>query len=97
MANILTTLQNSFLDKFFQQTQEFYLTGGTALSAFYLQHRYSEDVDLFTQQSLAFQMADNLANQICSKLKVACIPVRITSSFKNFAIGSKDTSLTVHF
>ncbi|MBI3195017.1 MAG: nucleotidyl transferase AbiEii/AbiGii toxin family protein [Ignavibacteriae bacterium] len=26
----------------------FYLTGGTALSAFYLQHRYSEDLDFFT-------------------------------------------------
>ncbi|MFQ5865173.1 MAG: nucleotidyl transferase AbiEii/AbiGii toxin family protein [bacterium] len=46
MANILNPLQNSFLDEFFQQTQEFYLTGGTALSAFYLQHRYSEDIDL---------------------------------------------------
>lgn len=28
--------------------ENFYLTGGTALSAFYLQHRYSEDLDFFT-------------------------------------------------
>jgi hypothetical protein len=28
--------------------QEFFLTGGTALSAFYLQHRYSDDLDFFT-------------------------------------------------
>lgn len=27
----------------------FFLTGGTALSAFYLQHRYSEDLDFFTE------------------------------------------------
>ena len=26
----------------------FYLTGGTALAAYYLQHRYSEDLDFFT-------------------------------------------------
>lgn len=26
----------------------FYLTGGTALSAFYLEHRVSEDLDFFT-------------------------------------------------
>ena len=26
----------------------FYFTGGTALSAFYLEHRFSQDLDLFT-------------------------------------------------
>lgn len=34
---------NSFFD-------EFYFTGGTALSAFYLNHRYSEDLDFFTEK-----------------------------------------------
>lgn len=29
--------------------EHFYLTGGTALSAFYLQHRHSEDLDFFTE------------------------------------------------
>ena len=28
---------------------DFYLTGGTALSAFYLYHRYSKDLDFFTE------------------------------------------------
>jgi Nucleotidyl transferase AbiEii toxin, Type IV TA system len=27
----------------------FYLSGGTALSGFYLQHRYSDDLDFFTR------------------------------------------------
>ena len=31
-----------------QLTKRFYLTGGTALAEFYLQHRLSEDIDLFT-------------------------------------------------
>jgi len=30
----------------------FYLTGGTALSACYLNHRQSEDIDLFSMQKL---------------------------------------------
>lgn len=29
-------------------TDNFYITGGTALSEFYLKHRYSEDLDFFT-------------------------------------------------
>lgn len=31
-------------------TENFYLGGGTALAEFYLQHRYSEDLDFFTEQ-----------------------------------------------
>lgn len=33
----------------------FYFTGGTALSAFYLHHRYSEDLDFFTEEKLDTQ------------------------------------------
>jgi len=33
-----------------QITKRFYLTGGTALAEFYLQHRLSEDIDLFTEK-----------------------------------------------
>ena len=30
----------------------FYLTGGTALSGYYLQHRISDDLDFFTEDDL---------------------------------------------
>jgi len=33
-----------------QITKRFYLTGGTALSEFYLRHRLSYDIDLFTEK-----------------------------------------------
>lgn len=48
--NILTTLENQTLDYLFSNEwfkRHFYLTGGTALAAFYLYHRYSEDLDFF--------------------------------------------------
>ena len=32
--------------------ERFYLTGGTPLAAFYLQHRYSEDLDFFSEQEI---------------------------------------------
>ncbi|MDF0643794.1 MAG: nucleotidyl transferase AbiEii/AbiGii toxin family protein [Nitrospira sp.] len=35
--------------------EHFYLTGGTALSAFYLRHRYSEDLDFFTEQEVELE------------------------------------------
>jgi hypothetical protein len=97
MPAILTPLQNSFLVEFFHLAQDFYLTGGTALSAFYLQHRYSIDLDLFTHDDEAFQKADGLTAQTSAKLNADYKPVRITSYFKHFRVGPKDDPLTIHF
>ncbi len=94
---ILTLLQSKFLEAFFQQTQDFYLTGGTALSAFYLYHRHSEDLDLFTQDDEAFQAADTIVSKACLQLEIAFVPVRITSYFKHFRVGAAGAPLTLHF
>jgi predicted nucleotidyltransferase component of viral defense system len=51
---ILTPLQIKTLDAFFAEAEfarVFYLTGGTALAAFYLFHRYSDDLDFFTHEN----------------------------------------------
>ncbi len=50
---ILTPLQRRVLTAFFAEAEfarSFYLTGGTALAACYLFHRYSDDLDFFTHQ-----------------------------------------------
>lgn len=50
---ILTPKQSKFLEFVGSQSQitkRFYLTGGTALAEFYLHHRLSEDIDLFTEE-----------------------------------------------
>lgn len=54
-SGILTVEQEKFLDLFSQENRlrkVFYFTGGTALTAFYLQHRHSEDVDLFSEDEI---------------------------------------------
>lgn len=53
--NILTKDQIVLLEKigstpFLREC--FYLTGGTPLAAFYLKHRYSEDLDFFSEQEI---------------------------------------------
>ncbi|MEW6214634.1 MAG: nucleotidyl transferase AbiEii/AbiGii toxin family protein [Nitrospirota bacterium] len=54
---ILTEKQKILLEKFAEwpQASQFYMTGGTALSAFYLQHRLSEDVDFFTEENVEIE------------------------------------------
>src|SRR3989338_5380460 len=48
---ILTNFQKEIIKEMSKTVikDNFFLTGGTALSAFYLEHRYSEDLDFFTE------------------------------------------------
>ena len=48
--NQVNTLEKIGKNKFI--TGNFYLTGGTALAEFYLKHRYSEDLDFFSEQEV---------------------------------------------
>jgi predicted nucleotidyltransferase component of viral defense system len=48
-------------DKIFQK---FYFTGGTALSAFHLQHRESEDLDFFSESKFELQPIFNFFQQL---------------------------------
>jgi Nucleotidyl transferase AbiEii toxin, Type IV TA system len=78
MPTILTPLQNSFLAEFFHLAQDFYLTGGTALSAFYLRHRYSVDLDLFTHDDEAFQRVADLTKPAIQFPAISTLPSKKT-------------------
>jgi len=52
--NILYPLQDKILRIIEKLTVDFYLTGGTALSRAYLNHRYSDDLDFFVNQNPGF-------------------------------------------
>lgn len=53
----LYLLQDEVLKVVFETEQEFYLTGGTCLSRFYVEKRYSDDLDFFTNQSSRYSFA----------------------------------------
>lgn len=50
----LYPLQNGILKAIEKLSLPFYLTGGTALSRFYLQHRFSDDLDFFINEDPNF-------------------------------------------
>lgn len=60
---------------------QFYLTGGTALSAFYLHHRYSEDLDLFTADPLAVTRVAPVLQDIAKDLNAQVSFTRTLGSF----------------
>lgn len=67
--NRLYQLQDKFLTWWVTLGFPFYLTGGTALGRFYLNHRFSEDLDFFVN-------ADTRYNHYIAELKA-----KITSRF----------------
>lgn len=57
----LYPLQDKVLNTIDQLQTPFYLTGGTALSRCYFQHRFSDDLDLFVNQNADFvQLAEKI-------------------------------------
>jgi hypothetical protein len=65
--NILYPLQDKVLKSIAQIPVDFYLTGGTALSRAYLQHRYSDDLDFFVNEATDFkQQVNSVTNAIIS-------------------------------
>jgi len=67
--------------------ESFFLTGGTALSVFYLYHRASDDLDLFSLQSVDFTEIDYWLR---SSWKGTCSKIKQGSEFLSFLIkGTK--------
>ena len=65
--NILTSDQKkvlAFLSKDPVFSKHFYFTGGTPLSAYYLHHRYSEDLDFFSEEEVDLIWLTSLKDQI---------------------------------
>jgi len=95
---ILTPLQKESLNIFFSlpETNNFYLTGGTALAAFYLQHRLSEDLDIFTREE---RLIRYVGDQFIEKLKEASLQVETVRRFLSFLeliIKKESESVRVH-
>ena len=67
-----TPLQQQIFDEFAKDpklTEKFYFTGGTALSAIYLHHRESEDLDFFSEEDFDNEYIKEFMTRVSSKMK----------------------------
>lgn len=96
---ILANLQKKILLHFsgLPDKEAFYLTGGTALSAFFLKHRKSNDLDFFTD-------VEELISPVSQKLQVFLKEDGLTversrgfHSFVELSVISGNESTLVHF
>ncbi len=85
---ILTSEQKKFLAFASGEnyiSEEFYLSGGTALSAFYLFHRYSEDLDFFIEkEEVNLELIKRFIGKAEKKLNLLKVDYRGTFGIHNF-------------
>lgn len=90
-AAILSPLQQKVLVALFSDPwfhQHFYLTGGTALSAFYLQHRYSDDLDFFTHQA-SLDGVPELIRSTTEQLVLSTVPLQRSPGFLRYELNGE--------
>jgi predicted nucleotidyltransferase component of viral defense system len=80
---ILTPFQKQLLKAigYSDLARHFYLTGGTALAAFFLQHRFSEDLDFFTDDPNAINLVRFSLEPLC---EVMTAQLEFTRTFNTF-------------
>ena len=80
MSQVLNQLQSDLLVAFFNlpPADKFVLTGGTALAGYYLHHRLSEDLDLFTLDKDASEQVSVLIPSLTKTLGATCDDRRIS-------------------
>jgi Nucleotidyl transferase AbiEii toxin, Type IV TA system len=87
----LTELQSEILRRFFARHEDYFLTGGAALVGFYLAHRETHDLDLFTEGQ-PLEGGERTLREIASELDLVIEPVRRAPTFQRFLLRRPDST-----
>lgn len=97
-TTLLDALQKEFLNSFFSSflAEDFFLTGGTALSEFYLHHRISVDLDLFTiNQKIGFDTVNAEILKIANTLKLSIVHQVSSPTYLEYIFNKEGKTLKV--
>lgn len=91
---ILTSYQLYILKHFFDHplASSFFLTGGTALSAFYFAHRESKDLDLFSLEPFHMQDISQIIESLGKSLECNVVVSKSTPSYREMYLIHKEGS-----
>lgn len=96
---ILTNFQKDFIKLISSSELKdfFFLTGGTALAVFSLQHRYSDDLDFFTEEEGKVRIVSRNIEQISCAIKASFEINRESKTFLECFMKRGKESLKLHF
>jgi len=91
----LYPIQDNFLNIISKLPVDFYLTGGTALSRCYLNHRYSDDLDFFVNNAKNFkEQVEVILGELTGR-KIQYEIVTISKSFVRLQVEDQENSLKI--
>jgi hypothetical protein len=87
-SKALTALKKDFLKAFFERSQAFFLSGGSALGIFYLQHRLSYDLDFFTtDERTEWHLLDNEVRSVSGAIGAQCQAITTAPTFRRYQLN----------
>jgi len=90
----LNKLQKDFLREFFSRESRFFLSGGGALVGFYLGHRETHDLDLFTLED-EIESGFALTTDSARSLGASVEPIQTSPEFRRLLVTLGDESIVV--
>jgi hypothetical protein len=96
-SKAITPLKRDFLQAFFAKEKRFFLTGGSALGLFYLEHRYSYDLDLFTSEMPEWPEIDGLFHLCAHEIGAAAEILRDSPTCRRYRLQREGESEIVDF
>lgn len=97
--DILTDFQKIIISKIGMSdlSKTFFLTGGTALSVFYLHHRYSDDLDFFTEIDRQVSIVPPIISSLAKDIKADIKFTRTFNTFLECFISRANETIVFHF
>lgn len=95
--NNLYAVQDDLMKMVQDQEVDFYLTGGTALSRCYLNHRYSDDLDFFVNEAPDFKKQ---TERVVSAIRKAGMQIELgtaSASFLRITVLEDEVPLKIDF
>jgi len=96
-SKAITPLKLDFIKAFFEEDRSFYLTGGSALGIFYLDHRYSYDLDFFSSQKPNWHVLENRMASICKDIAARYDLISASPEFYRFRLIRNEEQEIVDF
>jgi hypothetical protein len=85
-SRTVTPLKRDFLKSFFSRERRFFLTGGSALGLFYLEHRVSYDLDLFSTQRIEWMELHGVMHGCAADIGAQIELVRDAPTFRRYRV-----------
>ena len=89
-SSACTPLKRDFLRAWFAEDRRFFLTGGSALGLFYLHHRRSYDLDLFSTAKVDGMEIHNTVRRAAEQIGAACESLRTAPDYHRFRLARGD-------